>query len=129
MRVSRLIIVSDHLDQIGSGPKSWRSLVVPTHISPKNPFRKAFYGQKTGVRKKNGFFFHRFSYPLRFSYALSKLKKIQKNFANFFFEPPFFGVKKSSRGPLKKGFWVKYGSEPPVTSLILDRSRPDPNDY
>ena len=32
-------IVSDHLDQIGSGPKSWGQPVVPTYISPKNLLR------------------------------------------------------------------------------------------
>ena len=36
---ANLHVVSNHLDQIGSGPKSWIQTVVATRISPKNFLR------------------------------------------------------------------------------------------
>ena len=50
-------LVGDHLDQIGSGPKSRGRLVIPTHNSPKKPSKGAsgrlIIAEKPGFEKKN----------------------------------------------------------------------------
>ena len=38
-KLAKALVVSDHLEQIGSGPKSWIQTVVATRISPKNLLR------------------------------------------------------------------------------------------
>ena len=51
-----------------------------------------------------------------------------KKFQIFFSNPGFSAIIILPDGPWE-GFLVKYGSKPPVTSMILGRSRSDPNDH
>ena len=78
-------LVSDHLDQIGSGPKSWGQPVVPTHISPKNLLRGPQEGllwPKNRGSKKNSKFFLDFFSILTGGTLWKSMKKISIFFSN-----------------------------------------------
>ena len=126
-------IVSDHLDQIGSGPKSWRSLVVPTQISPKNPFRgpqRGFLWPKNrGSKKKFEIFFIDF-------HRVPPVKT--KENSDFFFKknfccPVFSSIKslfewswvsfrvKTARNPYP---FIKWGTGADLIQMITDYQDP-----